>query len=641
MMERSNFFNDQTVLSDDLNNIAVTVQDQLTLRSQAPLGNSGGIGAGNSAWSGSVTQGGVYGYAKDYLNTAVNFYINQNSPSQITLAVGTALDALGNVIYLASPKTMVLTGSDNNYEWVSSPSVVNYIKLRYQETSGSLKSDSLGNQYATRYYGSYYVEIDSATPLTNDILLGTFPADGSGNINTSTIQDRRTYVRTLTSADAVALDPTDLPVPTWSTVNDHVQALGTGTPTNKNAHGLTPTDIGWVDTTPEHREEGHVPGIVDLTGAYSTYRLVSYTPQINLSAINTLSFQPPVDANMGIVISGSVYSGSLPSISATTLFGLSGANTYYVYAQADGTVNATASSAFVPGPDGQGDNTKLFLCSVYCADGATLNTLVPFYPIFTSAPFGIRPDFSEGTSNPATSLAKTATLQDTLNRMRYQLGMAIDSTPGDWNKASPPLTAGASSNADPYHRHSPQNLIGAASTVTAVALNTLTSGSVTPADALHTHTPSNLLGVNATVTATNLNTLTAGATTNADSLHTHSFFGTTTVLTPGPAGYLVSDGNYMQNTTGRPVFVTFTCQSNSNSGDDTAMNFNLYINTANLDASGGRLSLFVLDLPGISGNPSYLAGTVYTLSGIVPNGYWFRIGTSLPSTVSYTGLMLS
>jgi len=245
-MDRTNYFkNQKLVTADDLNNTEATKASQSVLRTQAPLSDSSGVGGGSGVYAyrtGSVTRGGVYGSPADYLNTLSNLYVNFDSETQLTIASGTALDIKGNLIVLSTPKTIIKGGSDINYSWVSYPSVMNYVKAYYVEQSGSMVEDVYGNSLPTRYTGSYYLQTDNSVPGESDILLATFVANSTGGV--PSISDRRLYVTTIIPGDAVILDPVSGPVSSHVVFQDHVDAVGSGTPSSTNPHGLLYSDVG-------------------------------------------------------------------------------------------------------------------------------------------------------------------------------------------------------------------------------------------------------------------------------------------------------------------------------------------------------------------------------------------------------------
>ncbi len=451
-MERSNFFNDEFVYSNDLNNIESTKIDQIVQRTQAPLGNSGGIWQGQTYGSGSTVQSGVYGSPADYLSS-INLKCDSPSyTSDLIIYAGKALSPAGELITLSTNQSINLGTAGATYSWTGTPSVLNYVKIRYQETSGSLGVDDLGNSYATRFYGSYFIQVDGILPNpSTEILLATFLADVTGQILYSTFHDRRLYIRTITPAGAVILDPTIKTVSSFTSVEDHVNAKGAGTPTPNNPHGLTLADIGATDSVTGHRLEAHAAAIIDTTGAYANTLFNSYLPSISGFGPHVyISFQTPA-AGAGIVAGGNIYFTVSPPVTIdltdTSIF-TSGDTYYWIYIDSTGVLRATTtdlSSYTVP--------DKFVLCSLQRQVGGTQYDFFTDLRKFYSTTQGvIRADFVEaGSTLPI--LGNNSTLYTNLQRIRYQLGRAINGNGGSWNMTNPPLTAGTTSYADAYHTH--------------------------------------------------------------------------------------------------------------------------------------------------------------------------------------------
>jgi hypothetical protein len=312
-MERANFFNDQDVMSDDLNNIESSVSSQVYKRSLAPLGGSGGI---SSLTGGNIPQGGIYGSPQDYTKTTSNFYCNQNSSTIIIVASGSALDANGNFINLSSSHTITLGDNTATSYWTETTSGTKYIKLKYQESSGSLQSDDIGINFYTRYYDSYQIRVEAASASVGEIPLGRFTADSSGYIS-GTITDMRQYCRTITPANSVILDPLTEPALTmgWTNVEDHVKAIGHAAISTTNPHGQNLSDLGYTgQDIADHERYSHVNGII-LTSRDTTSKS-SYLGSVIDLGVDYIKFQTPSNAYM--LINGSIVSGSIPDLYAVS-----------------------------------------------------------------------------------------------------------------------------------------------------------------------------------------------------------------------------------------------------------------------------------------------------------------------------------
>jgi hypothetical protein len=233
-MRRSLFFYKQLVKPDDLNNIETSMIEQIKYRTQGIAGTSVG----------------VFGSVVDRFDRSKNFFITKDSPTQITVAPGTALDINGELIVIPAAKVMQYAVSDSHYKWSSGyTGQVNYVKLRYQEVSGSLRTTAAGVSSYTKFVGDYYVTIDGVVNTSGEVLLGTYTSDTSGGIS-GAITDSRSYVSVITTASASVLDPTfNLSPLVHKNLEDHVRASGSVTPSNTNPHGLSAVDIGAVPIT--------------------------------------------------------------------------------------------------------------------------------------------------------------------------------------------------------------------------------------------------------------------------------------------------------------------------------------------------------------------------------------------------------
>jgi len=444
-MERSFYFLHQLVDNGDLNNTETTKGNQIIYRFQSLLGDSGGFGKNYSFFTGSIPGGGVFGSPSDYSSPTQNLFVSQVSSQQVQVAAGKALDVSGELIKLDTPKTCIVGNSDTNYAWAISASQLNYVKIRYSEASGSLRSDLEGvNSYYTRYTGSYFIEINGVAPGGSDILLATFVGDVSGWITAGTFQDRRMYVRPITPADGVYLDPTVKPVAAHTTVEDHVRSVGSGIPTTNNPHGIASSDLTGF-TVDEHVRLQHRNGIIlnsSDTAAQSSWQAsLAGIPGINAYLLFADTY------NATASIAGSIYTGSIPTLYAST----APADGYY-YAG----MNSAGAVSFVTGSVDVNvrDIDFLPLAYVQIVGGRTaFNALTDVRPFNSISLEEIQVDDTEGVLSPATTMQRYWNLNYTLERLRYQIGMAITGTPSEWNYAVPPLTAGPTSYADSYHTH--------------------------------------------------------------------------------------------------------------------------------------------------------------------------------------------
>jgi len=428
-MERANFYNDQDVMADDLNAIENSILKQTSSRSVAPLGSSGGV---NSGTGGSVTLGGIYGSPADYLTTTKNFYCSKLGGTSISVATGKALDVNGNLILISAAKTVTLNDNTATAVWTEITAGTKYIKLSYLEASGSVQSDDLGVQFYTRYTDSYRILISAASASANEIYLGSFTADGVGFISDS-IVDMRQYCRIITPASAVILDPLKEPAKTigWTSVEDHVNAIGHSTPSASNPHGTSASDIGFstVDIT-NHWRDAHVNGIMLL--ARDTTTLQSWSGSVvSPTSSAYINFNPPT-AYAAINNGGTLFSGSIAPLLGTEA---PADGTYWVVF--DGTsvakFKSTGSVTFdISDPHLNPNYTRLGL-AVVSDSGDNIDSYVNMRDVFAMSQYDVRGDTTEGKSSPLITLSDTATLIDNLNRVRYQLGLIVDGNSSHWN----------------------------------------------------------------------------------------------------------------------------------------------------------------------------------------------------------------
>jgi hypothetical protein len=489
-MERSNFFGDQLVTDVDLNNIETTTASQIVLREQASLNTSGGMGKGiGGVYVYPTDKGGVFGSAVDYLNTSKNLYPDPASSVQIIVAAGQALDGAGNFINVTTPQT-INKGDTGDNSWASTPLVYNYVKIRYRETSDSVGANDAGDQFYTRYYDSFSIIIDGNAPVIGtDVILGQFMSDSGGAI--TVIQDCRTYVRTNVPADSVFMDPTVTPVATFHTVEDHVAAVGTGTPSITNPHGLTGADIGVTDPligVIQHRQDSHVNGIVvgdtSFIGTLQSYSasIVSNTPVLGT---DSLVFTNP--ANAALIVDGNVLTTPLNSIVSDSA--PSTGDMWVVY---DKTL---AAAYFVPvadlifDPSNPRATEQYVLLASASVDPVThsITNVADLRTFNAMSQYDIQTDYNETVSTASVLSRETTThinsLVDNLARMRAQIGVALNGTASVWEPGSPsPLTVGATSNADPFHTHASlatSAAVSAAISQLDTTIHDITSGSIT------------------------------------------------------------------------------------------------------------------------------------------------------------------
>ena len=446
-MKRPFFFNDQIVYSDDLNFLNSSKEDELKNRFNALLLPPGGIYGDVNYATSSSSRGGIIGDPDLYLsftNLKVGTSLSNN---QLFIYAGKALTEEGELIEVTTNLTLNLGSSNSTYSWLGSPNTLNYVKIKYLEVQGAIQSDDQGTPFYTRYNPSYFITVNNAAPTNNEILLATFISDASGRtIPAQGVVDRRLYTRLMVPASAVRLDPTTKPVMEWRSVEDHVNAKGSGTPSATNPHGLTPGDLGLENSVAQHRLEAHTSGIVAIDGKYDASVWNSFQPAAQDSGAEVvISFAIPA-VNAAIVVGGNVYDSAIPTISLlnTSIF-TAGNSFYYLYMDSNGDIKAqtTTTDLFIP--------SKFVLCSFTRGQGGSeisdFEDLRRFTELTTLL---MRADLDEATNFAAINL--TSTLEDNLKRIRHQVGRAITGVGAQWN-TTPPLTLGPTSVADAYHQH--------------------------------------------------------------------------------------------------------------------------------------------------------------------------------------------
>jgi len=240
-MSNSIYFSGQYVSPDDLNNTETQRIADIKLRTQLGLASSGGFQSG----SGSIYRGGIVGSVLDYLDASKNLRPTKISDYELTVGAGLAIDVNGEVISVPTLQTLIFGETTDFYTWATgSIGQTNYIKVAYQEASASIVYDPIRNvTQPHRYTSSYYITVNNAPPASADVLLGTFTTSVNGNIEGSVV-DKRLYAMSVIPSESVYIDPVNNPLPSVQTFYAHEQAVGTGTPSVTNPHGISYTDIG-------------------------------------------------------------------------------------------------------------------------------------------------------------------------------------------------------------------------------------------------------------------------------------------------------------------------------------------------------------------------------------------------------------
>jgi hypothetical protein len=233
-MDRPVFFSDQLVVADDLNAIQSTFNAQVILRTLANLTIA------SSSVPNAERHGGVFGSSLESTEDR-NLRVTRIDGGNIRVAAGIALEPSGEIIYVPTAFTIATGSVGLSYTWTGTTSATYYIKINYQESPNHYRSSDFGVSSPTWYTPGYYVTVDTAVPVADEICLATASVSGGAIVG---VKDARFYVTISNPAQGVVLDPTLNQVPEVKSAYDHIMALGTGTVTATNPHGLGPADIG-------------------------------------------------------------------------------------------------------------------------------------------------------------------------------------------------------------------------------------------------------------------------------------------------------------------------------------------------------------------------------------------------------------
>lgn len=450
-MDKSLYFRDQHVLADDLNNTEDTKEEQIKDRQQSHLGDSGGRGTPMHT----TPRGGVFGLASEYVQDK-NLRTRYLGP-EILINAGRALTGDGELLIIDSQ--IIIDGVGNepnpNVVWGTTDDGSYFIKLRVISIESEEKSDDEGTSHPTRQTVEYRIHIDKDSPETDDVLLATFTIDG-GVI--SNFNDRRQFIRLFSVADAISNDPTSPTGDLADTVQEHMDAVGTGSPSATNIHGLSLADLGVIEDDANvfaHRRDSHVPGIifknipVGETGTQKNERLSSYEPTVGVPATH-INFAPR--KNAALIVNGIVYDTNLDQL----VIDDEDDDTYFVVA------TGGENTEFIRAGDLSGIQNEpwkfpqYYLIAFVIIQDGLIDELTDLRRFFATNQQIVRADFAEGNESATVDLDDDASLINNLNRIRRQLGRAINGENNGWNATNVPLTAGnttGSTAVDSLHRH--------------------------------------------------------------------------------------------------------------------------------------------------------------------------------------------
>jgi len=308
----------------------------------------------------------------------------------------------------------------------------------YQEVSGSVAADVNGNSVYTRYTPSCRINVTATAPTaSNQVALAQFTGN-SGAVTSNTFQDIRPFFRPWAAAESTLIETPA--VSGITNMEQHQAAVGHATPTNFNPHGIAIGDLGGIPL--------FVNGIYVMDTIPATFQ--SY--QGTVGPVTQINFTVPSHATGSVA--NSSYTNALPPLSTITPTVLPD-DVYYVVAAPTGSIlmpQFVPISSIVNDPlQPQLNPSLLFIgeASVVSSNIVAYQDIRTFY---NQSQALIRADIVEGFSDPAIALTPYNTLVDTLNRIRFQVGVALNNTGSAWLGPNP-LTAGPTSDAQTYHTH--------------------------------------------------------------------------------------------------------------------------------------------------------------------------------------------
>lgn len=288
-MERTNFFSGQEVEADDLTNITDTLSNQLKNRT-------------------------IDFFTKGVVGSNSNYVVNDSSnkikinPFIAYTSEGERIDVYQEIRGLAKDLTkpteyrLCQQGSlkDDEHGWEIAQDYDIYVGYICKPARPRAHTQT-GEFYPTRYVSGF--EFYAYRPVTDDALLYNnlhntvlvrlcrLNYDGTnvvittdGYIEHSTIDSNKIYTTSTYTQTATYNPTTDI-----VNLEDHIFALGSGTPSPTNPHGLTPKDIGFEDTNiDQHEQTMHTSGIIANRDAYNSAFFIAVNNTSTANVLDTL-----------------------------------------------------------------------------------------------------------------------------------------------------------------------------------------------------------------------------------------------------------------------------------------------------------------------------------------------------------------
>lgn len=264
------------------------------------------------------------------ISTPISIY-NPSNPTS------TSADGIGGTVVTPLSTGSVnipLTANTLNYVWIDYLNTTDTSSFTIQKSSGK-------KQYYKADDGfKITVTTTSTPPLASSLLLGTINLTGFGVVSPSTISIAgrnlaglkygRVKVKTAKAdrSNATATYTADTEI----LIDAHVKAVGTGTVTATNPHGMTPVDIGLntAEILETHQKFMHSSGIVGSTVSITSSLYL--TPTIITPGEDYVTIQPLTSSEIALINGVTATSADIPN-AVVLLFSSSvdATGTYWVY----------------------------------------------------------------------------------------------------------------------------------------------------------------------------------------------------------------------------------------------------------------------------------------------------------------------
>jgi hypothetical protein len=289
---------------------------------------------------------------------------DENISFDPTNSSNTTNDGLGNLIltpHSTGSKNISLTVNVNNYIWLD------YL-LTTDETQFTLHKITKAKQFYKRTDG-YKITVTTINtpPTVASLKLGNVDLTGSGVVSAGTIS-KVGRVFSAVKINRVKIktpkaDKTDATVSYLSEteifLDDHIKAIGNGSVSATNPHGLTPADIGFTNEDEIlHQKFLHSNGIVGDTfsitsSLYTTITTVS--PGFDFLIVRKLDL-----SEVAIVDGVTIKNSDLPSDVTVAFNSFDASGIWYIYLDKNTKSISRTQINLITSPD----NTKLLLYSV-------------------------------------------------------------------------------------------------------------------------------------------------------------------------------------------------------------------------------------------------------------------------------------